>query len=155
MLACASSYLIRLSVCSSPLVHISTAWCFLLSDIQVKKITFRAAQEGLVPFLQDHYCVLHVAVYEVDPYGAPDFGTLQSPSHWAWNVSFCLREGYPIRPGSIQGGGGGGAFLDLPIPPHSGHTNGSPGTHQSGPHSTQGIRRAARVSPSKLGPLPS
>ena len=90
-----------------------------------KYITFGAEREWAVPLLQDHRCVPHVAANKMDPEGAPYFGPLQSLSHWACDVSFCLREGYTIRPGFIQGVGGE-AFLYPPSPPHSGYANRSP-----------------------------
>ena len=119
-----------------------------------KYITFGAEREWAVPLLQDHRCVPHVAANKMDPEGAPYFGPLQSLSHWACDVSFCLREGYPIRPGFIQGVGGRRFYIP-PAHPILDMPTGRHGYHQSGLHFTQGIRRTVGVSTSKLGPLPS
>ena len=79
-----------------------------------KHITFWAVRKEVVTLIKDQYCVLYLAMQEVDPEGDTIHGPPWSPLHYAVNIIFCPREGDPIHLGLRRRERGGGIPLSSP-----------------------------------------
>ena len=64
--------------------------------LRYEHVTGQAAEAGAAPLLQNHYCVLHMAVQEVDmEVGAHCYPLLAAP-HWTLSGPGRSREGDPM-----------------------------------------------------------
>ena len=73
---------------------------------------------GLVTLLQNHKCVLYLAVNKIDLEVGLDCHLYPTPLHWAPNQVKHLRQGNPVVVYLLRGGVGEGGLSPALVPPY-------------------------------------